>query len=369
MSTRRPSVSVYYRKREQYWTVRWREHGRQYEDGGYHTENEAQAAAVTIRERLHAGLPGVRAPQRISDIIQHWWDTYVTTGSIQYATRETYKIDAKRILATIGHEDAHTSQGKIREWRDAIAKQYGARAANKAHTALSSAFERALEAHPPKAETNPCRGIKRLPETRKGYVAPTRTHIDYLERTAPSQRELAMLMIASRGGLRQSELFGLSWDQAKQITHIFVSQVADRQRVIRNSTKTKRSERRVPLPPRTQAAIRAIMPPIPTGLMFPSPTDHDRPMARSAWAKVYWKRWRRHAAWMAASLDEPADVWLPLLELDWMNLRHHAISRWAAAGASIAQVSRWSGDSIATIDKHYAYLFDEDERDVMLAVD
>jgi hypothetical protein len=103
--------------------------------------------------------------------------------------------------------------------------------------------------------------------------------------------------------------------------------------------------------------------------MFPSPTDPARPVSRSAWAKVYWKRWRRHAAWLAAAEGQPEDVWADLLELDWKNLRHHAISRWAAGGASITQVSRWSGDSIATVDKHYAHLFDEDEAHVMAAVD
>jgi integrase len=371
MAGRRPSVSVSYRQRENYWTIRWREHGRQREQGGYATEDEAQDDADTIRKRLRQGLPGARAPRRIADIVEHWWDTYVTTGSVAQSTRETYRIDARRILDTIGDADANTTPGRIRQWRDQLAADYGPRAANKAHTALSSAYERALEAHPPLVETNPCRGIRRMPETLQARIIPTRLHVEYLERTAPSPRELALLMLASRCGVRQSELFGLSWTNVRERA-IFVAEVADRGRVIRTSTKTKRSERRVPMPPRTRAAVDAIRPPgIARGLLFPSPTDPDRPLDRSAWAKVHFKRWRRAAAWLAAQEGQGPDVWGELLHIDWKHLRHHAISRWATAThpASMLQVSRWSGDSLATIDKHYAFLFDEDEDDVMDAID
>lgn len=379
MAGRRPAVSTSYRAREGYWTIRWREDGRQREQGGYATQDEAEDDADTIRQRLRQGLPGVRTTRRVADVIRHWWDTYVTTGSVTTGTRETYAADVKRIMATIGQMDANTTSGRIRQWRDEIAATYGERAANKAHTALSSAYERALEAHPPIVEANPCRGIRRLPETQQPKIIPTRTQVDYLERVIsdsrfqgeylPGVRELAMLRIASRAGVRQSELFGLSWHQLRDGA-LYVSQVADRGRIIRGSTKTRRSERRIPLSPSTLDAIDAIRPMgVARGLMFPSPTDPDRPLARSAWSKIYWKRWRRAAAWLAAEHDESPDVWGELLEIEWKHLRHHAISRWAAGGASMLQVSRWSGDSLATIDKHYAFLFDEDERDVMRAID
>jgi integrase len=366
---RRPSVTVDQQPSGS-WRVRWREHGRQLQDGGFPTQDEAQDHADTIRQRLRTGLPGTRDPRSIGAIVEHWWDTFVTTGSVEAATRQGYRNDARRILETIGTESAHTTSGKIRTWRNTVAQRYGPRAANKAHTALSSAYQRALEADPPLVESNPCRGITRLAEPTQDVVPPTRLQIEYMERTAPSPRELAILMIGSRGGLRQSELFGLAW-RNMSTKAVRVAEVADPvTRRIRQSTKTKRSERRVPLPPRTLEAIAAIRPPgRPTGPMFPSPTDPTRPMARSAYLRVYWNRWVRTAAWLAASENQPEDVWGGLVDLKFKFLRHHAISRWAAGGASITQVSRWSGDSIATIDKHYAYLFDDDEDDVMQAVD
>jgi integrase len=371
MSARRPKVRTYERAPGK-WSVIWRELGRQLEERGYETEDEAEDRADEIRQRLRTGLPGARQHRTIGQLVANWYDDYVTTDSVQAATRQGYRIDMARILDTLRDENAHTiGSARVREWRDTIAAQHGPRAANKAHTALSSAYQRGIEASPPMVEHNPCRGVKRLAEPKQGYVAPSRLHVEYLEQTAPAPRELAMLLVASRCGLRQSELFGLKWGQVRGAA-LQVTQVADPvTRETRQSLKTMRSERRIPMPTRTIAALDAIRPPSasPDDLVFPSPTDPSRPMSRSAWPKTYFWPWRRAAAWQAAADEHGEDVWGELLDLLWKHLRHHSIARWAAAGATITQVSRWSGDSIATIDKHYAYLFDEDEAVVMLAID
>ena len=369
MSAKRPRVSTYFRKRENYWTVRWRENGRQFEDGGFTTEDDAEDHADTIRKRLRQGLPGTRETCLIKDVVAHWYDGYVHSPSVTRATRDGYKIDARRILETLGNVDAHCSTARIRKWRDEIAQANSPRIANKAHTALSSAYERALEHDPPMVERNPCRGLSRLPETLQPIELPTRLHVEYLEATARSPRELAMLMIASRGGLRQSELLGLRWGAVTD-TGVYVSQVAEVGRQIRESTKTKRSQRRVPLPTRALEAVEALRPVNVTDatLIFESPADAGRPMQRTSWSRHHWKPWKRAAAWNAASDGHPEAVWGALLRLKWKDMRHHAISRWGAAGATITQVSKWSGDSIKTIDKHYAHLFDEDETDIMHAI-
>lgn len=372
MAGRRPAVSVAERPAGSgRWSVRWREAGKQREERSYPNEHAALDRADELRERLRKGLPGSREARTIGKLVAFWYDTFVMTDAVQPATRMGYKIDMGRILDTIADESAHTSQGFIREWRDTIAAQYGPRAANKAHSSLSSAYRVGLEAHPPLVDHNPCRGVKRLAEPAQGFVLPSREHVEYLERTAPSPRELAMLMLASRCGLRQSELLGLAWEYVHD-SSLRVARVADPvTRRQRNSTKTKRSERRIPMPPSTRRAVEAIRP-VRTrkgALVFPSPTDPTRPMARSAWVKTYWYPWREAAAKLAKDESAGKQVWSTLLRLDWKSFRHHAISRWAAGGATITQVSRWSGDSIATIDKHYAYLFDEDESDVMQAID
>jgi integrase len=367
---RRPRVSTYYRAREGYWTVRWREHGKQHEQGGYQTQDEAEDDADIIRKRVRSGIPGVRTSCTVGTLVANWFDSYVLTPAIAPATRDTYIIDARRILDHLADRDAATlSSADVRAWRDHIATTTSPRAANKAHTALSSAYQRGRETDPPLVEANPCRGISRLPEVRRAVNMPTRQHIAALEASAPAPRELAMLMIASRGALRQSELLGLRWGDADAASGgVFIRQIADLGRTIRESPKTQRSVRRVPLPPSAWAAIDAYRPATtdPSALMFPSPEDRHRPLQRTSWVRYWWQRWKLAAAWDAASRG---DEWAALLDIEWKSLRHHAISRWAAAGASQAQVSRWSGDSMATIDKHYAHLFDDDEFDVMQAID
>lgn len=368
---RRPAVRTYERSPGR-WSVIWRENGSQREQRGYDTEDEALDAADELRQRLRTGLSGAREHRTVGQLVARWYDDYVNTDAVQPATRGGYRIDMRRILGALRDHNAHTlAPSDVREWRNTIRDADGPRAANKAHTALSSAYQRGLESKPPWVEHNPCRGVARLAEPQQGYVAPTRLHVEYLERTPPAPRELAMLLIASRCGLRQSELLGLTWGQVRSGS-LQVTQVADPvTRRARPSLKTRRSERRVPMPPRTIEAVEAIRPKrfTPATLVLPSPTDPARPMSRSAWPKTYWWPWRRAAAWLAASEGHPSTVTDDIIDLSWRHLRHHAVARWAAGGATITQASRWSGDSIATIDKHYAYLFDEDEDDVMLAID
>jgi len=280
MARKPPSVTTYYRKREGYWTVRWREHGRQIEHGGYPTQADAVEAAHHVRQRLRTGLPGVRSTLPLTDLVAAWWNTYVNTDAVTAATREGYRNDTRRILEYLAHTDAATlTQPRVREWRDTIADTHSARAANKAMTALSSAYQRGIEAGI--TETNPCRGIRALPEVRQRIHMPTRRHVEILEQTAPTPRELAMLMVASRGALRQSELLGLTWENVNTTDgSVFIRQVADRDRHIRQSPKTQRSNRRVPLPPAAVDALEQIRPPAATGLIFPSPTDPTRPLHR-----------------------------------------------------------------------------------------
>lgn len=371
MAGRRRTAVRTYERRPGKWSVIWREHGTQREQRGHANQAEAEDYAAEIRERLRTGLSGAREARTIGRVVAHWYDSFVTTEEIKPASRAGYKADMQRILELCGDESAHITTSRVREIRNDAAKLYGARAANKIHTALSSAYRVGLQHDPPLVESNPCLGIKRLPETGQGWTAPTRLHVEYLERTAPSDRELALFLIASRCAVRQSELFGLTWDHTKP-NALQIATVADPvTRRQRDSTKTKRSERRVPMPPRTASVVWARRPtPLKKGaLMFPSHSDPTRPLARAPFLRTYWHPWLAVASELAKEEGQPESVWAALLELKWKHLRHYGISAWAAAGATIMQVSRWSGDSIATIDKHYGFLFDEDEEDVMALID
>lgn len=367
---RRPTVTTYYRKREGYWTIRWREHGTQREQGGYKTRHEAEDTADKIRKQLRQPIPRIRHTLTVAHLLEHWWDDYVQTPTLQPATRQGYKKDAERILNLWANTPAeHLTPTDIRHGMTLIAERNSNRAANKMRTALSSAYTRALQNE--LVTTNPCRLVSNFPEHPTPITIPTREQVTLLESTAPNARELALLLIASRAGLRQSEQLGLTWGDYRD-NALHISSVADpTTRLTRRTTKTRRSIRRVPLTHRTIEALEAIRPTHThhTNLIFPSPTDPERPISRTAWRRVHWLPWKRHAAWQAASTELPASFYTPLLDLIWRNLRHHAISRWAAAGVSIVQASRWSGDAVPTLDKHYMHLFSEDEASVLPLID
>ncbi len=366
MAGRRPGISITYRERDDSYRVRWREHGK-VKERTFHDEDEAHDAAEAVRQRIRTGLPGSRTHRPIAALVWAWYDGYVQT--LEAASVESYRLDVRRVVESIGERDANTATtSDMRLWHKEMAKQLGsARAANKALTALSSAYQRGIEHDPPLVESNPCRGVKRHPEPRRAVIIPNRLQVDYLEATTPADREAAMLLLATRTGPRQGELLALTWRNVLDGA-VFYDQVADRKRVVRRHTKT-RSSRRVPCPPRAMAALLAIRPPSPSGLVFPSKSDHTRPIDRGGWSKL-WAKWRRAAAWKAAEAGEGEDVWGGLLSLEWKNLRHHYASRLAAAGASLLQCSRWMGHaSIKTTDENYWFLYDEDEAAVMAAID
>ena len=363
---RRPAVRTYERSAGK-WSVIWREHGRQREERGFATQDEAEDHADPIRERLRKGLPGVREARTVGQLVAYWYNSYVDTVSVQASTRVGYRIDGARILEHLGEHDAHMGTGTVRTIRNRISELHGARAANKFHSALSSVYRVALEHDPPLVENNPCLGLKRLAEPPQGFIEPIPAHITYLEQTAPTPVALAMLRLASRCALRQSELLGLPWKQFGTKS-LRVAQVADPvTRQQRQSLKTKRSERRVPFPASVLEAVNAIRPkPLKVGaLMFPAIMDPSRPIPRADFLKRTWRPWRAAAAQAAQDASEPPEVWETLAEIQWKHFRHYAITQWFRNGATIAQVSRWSGDSIATIEKHYAYLMNDDEDDVM----
>jgi integrase len=356
-----PKVTVYPRPNGTY-SVRWREQGRQREDRGYTTEEEADDAAYRLRQRLRQGLPGARDALAIGELIRFWYDDYATKHLSQSAC-ETARFAIRNTLLPLALDDAHTFTGAsvYRFTHEEAEAGRSARTINKALTVLSSAYQRGIEWG--LVESNPVRGIRRLPEHRALPNIPTPGDLDHLLSTAPSPEAMLMLRVATLTGVRQSELFALEWQNIHD-NHVAIVQALDRDRTIRKWTKT-RSSRRIPLPESLAYELAAMRPDSGKGLVFA--TDKDTPLSRTNFVRRIWHPWRRHAAWQAASIGDP---WERIIALEWRHLRHYYASRLASVGASLLQCSRWMGHgTIRTTMDRYGFLFDEDEGEVMAALD
>lgn len=347
-----PRVSVYYRTREGYWTVRWRENKRQREVGSFQTENAAHDYAHTIRQRLRTGLPGVRPPRPIADLLQEWWDGYVTTGNLSEATRTNYRTSTRRILHEIGDWDANTTRAhQITVWADTLESEIGPRLTNACLTVLSSAYQRGVEWGT--IEENPVRHVRKRREPAPSVLIPTRQEAMRLGMTADKQRDRNRLLIAAYAGLRPAEQTALEWRHLTE-AGIRVEQAVDLRGNLK-STKTGKP-RTVPIPQTIRESLEAwhhtTPHPKPRDPIFPS--KRGTRLSATPWRRDVWYPWRERA-------EVP--------HLSWRTLRHFYASQVAAAGASILQCSRWMGHgSIRTTMDRYGVLFDEDAERVMRAL-
>lgn len=252
----------------------------------------------------------------------------------------------RRILATIGDENAHTlSTPALIRWHQSL--DISPRAANIALTALSSIYQRSVEWGI--VESNPCRGVRRHRETATTVHIPTHSEVARLAMTAPSNRERGMLLVACYAGLRQGELRALTpTDLYHGRIKVSAAIGADGQR---KPPKTH-EDRVVPIPGSVREwldeyahDIRSTYP------LFAHDHDPTKPVDKDVWRRGIWY------PWVAAADCE---------HLMWRHLRHYYASTIAAVGASILQCSRWMGHAtiVTTMDR-YSFLFDQDEARVM----
>lgn len=341
-----PRISIDQRPDGSY-RVRWREHGRQKQDGGHTTIEEAEAVRFSIEARFRAGLPGARDRFTIRELITRWWDDYVLT--LDYSTRATYKTSARRVLDTIGDADANRlTTPLLIAWRDELQLQITNGLVNDALKVLSSAYQRGVEWG--LVEANPVRGVPRLPEPPRNIVIPTREEVIRLGITCPDTMARARFLIAACVGLRPAEQLALQWRHIHDRT-IRVERALKPDGSI-GPTKTK-TDRSVPMPPSVIEALtrwrnesehsRSHHP------VFPSPRGSY--LNPSRFRTRVWYPWR-----------EQADA----EHLDWKTLRHYYASWIASFGGTITQLSRWMGHAnFSTTANRYIHLFDDDAWGVM----
>lgn len=352
MSRRRPTVRTYERPPGSgRWSVRWREGGKQREERGYESQDAAEDRADAIRKRIRQGLPGVRTSLTVRELIEQWWDGYVIHKSD--ATKSNYRTAARRILETIGPEDAtRLTTPRLIAWADDLdADLRNPRLVNECLKVLGGAMQRGVEWG--LLEANPCRAVPRRREPPRSVVIPTRQEAARLGITAPTLRDRTRLVVAAYTGLRPGEQLALEWRHVHS-DHLRIEQAVNlRGRV--GPTKTGKP-RSVPLPPsvaellevwRRETKYQALGKPV-----FPSSVGTR--ISPTPYRRDTWNPWRKRAG---------------VEHLQLRTLRHYYASELAAAGASILQASRWMGHgSIRTTMDRYAHLFDEDAERVMLSL-
>lgn len=167
-------------------------------------------------------------------------------------------------------------------------------------------------------------------------------------------RYRAFVLLKSYGGLRLSEMAGLRrhrFDALRSTVRVAEQAVEVRGTMHFGPPKTRAGQRTVPLPRQVTdeliAHIAQFSEPATNGLIFPG--AGGGPLRAGPWRQRFWR---------------PAIERSGLSPLRPHDLRHTAVSLWAAAGASPSEVAVRAGHtSVAVVLDRYRHLFpDEMER-------
>lgn len=266
------------------------------------------------------------------------------------ATIANYQTHARRVLETLGAEDAASlTTPRLIAWADDLAADLrNPRLVNECLKVLGGAMQRGVEWG--SIEVNTARAVPKRPEPPRSVVIPTREEAARLGMTAPSMLARTRLVVAAFVGLRPGEQLALEWRHVQPGMLRVERAVNLRGRL--GPTKTGKP-RSVPMPPSVEGLLeewrRETRYPALGRPVFPS--SRGTRFSASPWRRDVWNPWRA-----AAGVEH----------IQWRTLRHYYASELAAAGATILQASRWMGHgSIRTTMDRYAHLFDEDAARVM----
>lgn len=329
--------------------LRWTEHGKQRQEGGYTSRIDAEEAALKKRRELRNPLSAVRTPITLGELLAEWYDEAVP--NLKDGTREQYTSLMPRLLEALDRYDALTipaksiTTGQINRWARSLDTTDSTK--RRLLVMLSAAFQHAVSDDIGGVETNPVREAKRPKQFRQPITIPTDDDVQRLDATAPDQTWRALLVVCAYAGLRQQEAFALTWGAITD-THIDVRQAVTGQRGIIAAVKTENGLRSVPMLPIVKTALHAARAdqwnPHPDALVWE--TMNGTPWNRSTFAANVWSAWRAEAG----------------VQIKWRHLRHYFVSQCAAAKIPMLTTSRWIGHSkfSFTMDR-YGFLFDEDE--------
>lgn len=241
---------------------------------------EAKAFRDQLAAKIDRGLKTNIAKLTVGELMNQWWDDYATGPHISEATRTRMYAPATRnwiaprlSRALVAQVDRKTIDGFV-SWMSREGAQPPTIRATL--TTLSSIFQRAVEWD--LIGVNPVRGTRRpaeIVEERKAYEP---TEVYAIAAGMRLDRDRAMTVFDAFTGLRQAEVWGLSWKTIGK----------DEFTVYR--PKLKRWDT-VPLfePARLALDWWREITPYPDGLIFPSSTGSSLTHQQSAWGRRFWR--------------------------------------------------------------------------------
>ncbi|EAQ29729.1 site-specific recombinase, phage integrase family protein [Erythrobacter sp. NAP1] len=322
------------------WFVMFRQRGKQRRVSlGTTRQNTATEARRIAREKLAEvaldGLPSRKTTKSrakeaplMREYAERFWADYAHHWKPSTRQRNRTGID-RDILPTFGDRRVdEITKADISFWRDGFAERTGA--FNRTIPILSVMMGYAEQIGYRSRGSNPCRGTPRYKRKRMERFLSAReygqlaTALDYFE--AEHSAVVAAIRLLIYTGARCGEIENLSWEWVQE------------PRIMLPDSKT--GAKIVYLNRQAAEVITSIPDRKPTGLVFPSVRDPERPMKLG----MHWPEIRNRAA-------------LPDVRLH--DLRHSFASTAIRDNISLMVIGKLLGHALAETTSRYAHLSDE----------
>ena len=315
------------------------------------TEREALRDLGDLKAQRDAGFLSDRAQSTLRDYLNYW---LAQRGDLRERSLRAYRDDVARFIApALGHIKLNAlSPTDIQSFQTDLQKS-SPFVARRVRACLSAALTQAVQWQ--LLASNPVIAVAnvKLPEADPSIWQPEQIR-RFLEVAAPHPL-YALYALTLGCGLRLGEVRGLQWrDVSTNVLHIRRQLSGDRAEPNFGPPKTKKSNRRVPIPGDVLVAL----------------AKHRQ--AQEDARQSAGERWRDHGLLFTTSLGTPlsgAKIRDPfkrlaqkaaLPKIRFHDLRHTAASLWIAKGLDVATVAARLGHSdMTTTLRIYAHAFDE----------
>jgi integrase len=310
-------------------------------------KSDALALKAAIETELNRGQWRDPALARtlLSEWIEEWWATTVNLRASSRARDESYIRN--HLLPRFGPVQlGRITQLDVRAWvAELDARGLAPATVQKAYQTLGKIMEAAVDGG--LIPASPCHKVPlpKIETVEMRFLSP-----DEIGRLAGSiaPRYRAFVLLKAYGGLRLSEMAGLRRgrvDTLRSTVRVAEQIVEVRGHMHSGPPKTKAGRRTVPLP---RQVVQELVEHLAryseegdAGLVFPGPAGG--PLRAGSWRQRVWR---------------PAVDSAGLAPLRPHDLRHTAVSLWAAAGASPNEVAARAGHtSVSVVLDRYRHLF------------